>query len=817
VSDTLAAALEYAQRGYSVIPINTASNGGKAPLVPWQEFQKRRATEAEIRNWWDLFPDANVGIVTGAISGLIVVDADGADGETSLVRLLRSEDQQTLIAKTGKGLHLIYAHPGGQITNRVKVRPGLDVRGDGGFIVAPPSQHENGEAYTWLSEREPAPLPSAVVSLLSRPATEGAKESRAGGEPIANGGRNQTLYVLGRSLHAKGMSTQGIKAALEAENTARCVPPLEAHELAIIVRQATQQPDRPDFKPPEPEPPLEPLEPLGSLPFRPGLTDVSAALTTAFASLKKNVKDPLAREVTQREMVAKLEELGFDGATRLVQIAARKMKEVEAREHKEAQMLEAGGGTAMELKDPEPWNAEVDGAKWLENVMALLREYLVLPEHTAEAIALWTLSTYTLDASDVAPILAVCSPEKRCGKSRLLTLLLYLCRRPLPASNVTGPVVFRVIEKWSPTLLIDEADSFIDGDEALRGVINSGHTRSLASVVRTVGDDHEPRSFSTWGSKVIAKIGQLDGKWETAADRSIVVKMRRRAPFETVNRAFPKQSPAVVKLSRQAMRWSLDNMNALRELVLTDPVGLDDRAADNWKPLFAIAQLVGEGWPEKALSAALSLSNVDERESQSAGTLLLEDVRGFFTRKAHLELDRVETEDLIAWLTTDAAMADRPWKDWRRGQPINAKGMGKQLEKYGVKPAQWRVGGRVANVRARGYLKASFGDAWTRYLPPLAPPDGPDDDGSGGGHGSGHTMSPNILPGDVSIRDQASFVPDSPLESSEKWSRIESETKRENGGGHGYVSETSRLDEAVDVLAARRTLARNIQRQGGNQ
>lgn len=822
--DTLTAALDYARRGYSVIPVNTASNGGKAPLVSWQEFQHRRATEQEIKAWWEAFPDANVGLVTGAISGLVVVDADGPEGQASLLKILGGEMTATPTSRTGKGMHLLYRHPGGQVGNRVKMLPGLDVRGDGGFIVAPPSQHENGEQYTWLTDStaQLAPLPSAVVGLLSRPAVEGAKEVKAGGEPIANGGRNATLYALGRSLHAKGMSAEAIKAALEAENRTRCAPPLEAHELAIIIRQATQQPDRPDFTPPLPEPPTNPVEPVKALTFGASDADVVAALTLAYRSMKKNVSDPLVRETQGREMVKHLESIHVEGATRLVQIAAGKMKREEEAERAEQETAAAGGGTAMELKDPEPWNAPVDGAKWLEDVMALLRDYLVLPEHAAEAIALWVLGTYTLDAADVAPILAVCSPEKRCGKSRLLTLLLYLCRRPLPASNVTGPVVFRVIEKWSPTLLIDEADSFIDGDEALRGVINSGHTRSLASVVRTVGDDHEPRSFSTWGSKVIAKIGSLDGKWETAADRSIVINMQRRAPHEKVCRDFPKQTPAVVKLARQAMRWSVDNMAQLRSVDLSSLTELDDRAADNWSPLFRIAQVVGKGWPSIATSAALALSGSDERETTKAGTLLLEDTRTYFTRKANLSLDRVATEDLVAWLTTDYDLVDRPWNDWRRGEPINGKGISRQLEKYGIKPKRWREGGRSVNVKVKGYLKADFVEVWDRYLPPLPPPEGPDDGGSGGGLGSGpssDTHTPSIIsPGEVSMMGHGTSVPDSPLESTQKWPTIESQNDRNLPWASSNVSwatdepdENEALEGQIDVNAALRVFARNRQ------
>jgi hypothetical protein len=801
----LTAALDYARRGFSVIPVASAS---KRPILAWEPFQTRRASEAEIRSWWQEWPSANVGLVCGAISGFIVLDADGSEGQASLHALLGTLPE-TPTARTGKGLHVLFRHPGFLVGNRAGILSGLDVRGDGGFIVAAPSLHENGSRYVWQTPLDAplAPLPDAAVSALA--ASTPAPSSIKPGDPILNGGRNHTLYVLGRSLHARGLSPEAIHAALVAENAARCVPPLDVHELGIIIRQATQQPDRPDFTPPAPVPPGDPMAPIRALPNVAPLSQVADALKVAFAAIRAHVPGQLEREVLLHTMTELLTQKKIDRASRLVQVAAAESKAVETVE----KMAEtpAGGGTPMVFTDPEPWDEPVDGAAWLEDVMTLLRSYLVLPDHAAEAIALWVLQTYALETSDVAPLLAVLSPEKRCGKSRLLTLLLYLCHRSLPASNVTGSVVFRTIELWKPTLIVDEADAFINGDEALRGILNSGHTRSLAKVIRNVGDDHTPRTFSTWGLKALAKIGSLTGRWETVADRSIVVQMRRRAPHETVLRHFPKMSEDMTRLQRQAVRWVKDHAAELTALRLPDPDGLDDRAADNWSPLLRIAYVVGDGWPTKTLAAALALSGAGERETKSAGVLLLEDTRAFF--ETHPERDRVASEDLLAWLLTEESLAEHGWTTYRAGRPINAKGVGRLLEGFGLKPQRWREGGRAADIKVRGFLKTQFEDSWARYLTPPSPPDDPE------GGGGATCESPDPFPfgsGPGPIRPQTPSEGNSSMKLAPKWGRIEGEKTRSQPGPKGSVSGPTGpqgglegfLDEPVDMLAVRRTLAK---------
>lgn len=120
----------------------------------------------------------------------------------------------------------------------------------------------------------------------------------------------------------------------------------------------------------------------------------------------------------------------------------------------------------------------------------------MLPDGAADAIALWVLHAQAFGAASFSSTLALLSSEKRRGKTTALGVLSVLCPKARATGDITPAAVFRVIERTPPTLLIDEGDTFLDAREEPRGVLNAGHTPATAFMVRTVGDDHEPRRFS---------------------------------------------------------------------------------------------------------------------------------------------------------------------------------------------------------------------------------------------------------------------------------------------------------------------------------
>jgi len=241
------AALDCLDRGWSPIPLHPRS---KKPSLPWQAFQTRHAAPAEVRSWP---ADANLAVVTGAISGLVVVDVDGPEGQEAFTALCAGELPNTPTVKTGKGLHLHFKHPGILVSNRTNLLPKVDIRGDGGSAVLPPSIHENGTKYEWLvspDEVPLAPLPEWVLSLPVTPITSsglfGGSSAvvQYSGRPIPEGCRNDSLYRFTRSLRHR-MSEGDVRAAVHAANQEWCRPPLSHGEVNRIVDHALTQPDRP--------------------------------------------------------------------------------------------------------------------------------------------------------------------------------------------------------------------------------------------------------------------------------------------------------------------------------------------------------------------------------------------------------------------------------------------------------------------------------------------------------------------------------------------------------------------------------------------
>ena len=277
-----------------------------------------------------------------------------------------------------------------------------------------------------------------------------------------------------------------------------------------------------------------------------------------------------------------------------------------------------------------PWPEPVDGAVLADDILSTLRRFLVLPDGAAEAITLWTFFTHTFDAWECSPRLVFTSREPECGKTTSLSILARLVPTPLPTVSITPAALFRIIEKHQPSLLIDEADTFIEGNEELRGVLNSGHTRDTAFVWRCHPETLEPEGFSTWSPMAIAKIGGLP---PTLWSRSIIIRMRRKTPSELVERFLPSHRVEVELLARRAARWAEDNLPRLRGTNPTMPAGLGSRAADNWRPLVAIADAIGSHWPTIARDTAMKLGANWERAVGLDAVLRLVVERYASTRK----------------------------------------------------------------------------------------------------------------------------------------------------------------------------------------
>jgi putative DNA primase/helicase len=351
----------------------------------------------------------------------------------------------------------------------------------------------------------------------------------------------------------------------------------------------------------------------------------------------------------------------------------------------------------------EPWSEPVDGAELLNSIKQVLRRYIVLPKDADTALALWVLHAWTMDAGDISPFMVLVSPTKRCGKTSALILLYFLTPKSELASNISAAALFRYIEAVRPTLLIDEADSFAKDNEELRGVLNSGHTRVAANVIRTVevNGEHKPRRFSTWAPKAIATIRGLA---DTLEDRSVIVGLQRKPRGAKVERLRRRDTEEFRHLRSQAARWAADNFDKLTDPNPKMPEILNDRAADNWRQLLAVAELAGGTWPEEAHRAALTLSG--EEQDGAINVELLRDIRSAFG-----DADAMRSADLVTKLAADP---ERPWADWKRGRPLTQKQLGALLRPFCITSETVSLPGYND---AKGYRRSRFEEAWAVYCP----------------------------------------------------------------------------------------------------
>lgn len=353
-----------------------------------------------------------------------------------------------------------------------------------------------------------------------------------------------------------------------------------------------------------------------------------------------------------------------------------------------------------------PFSNPVELKKLLEELEEVFKRYAVLPEHVTTALALWCVFTYLIDVMDIAPILVISSPEKRCGKTTLLSILLKLVYRPLPASNISSAALFRIIDAWKPTLIIDEADTFIKASEELKGVINSGHTRPTAFVIRNVGDDHNPKPFSTWGAKVIAVIGDVP---DTINDRSIVISLKRKFNHEIIEKIRNADPLIFDNLCSKLLRFANDNAGIIKNIRPSFPrdINISDRALDNWEPLLAIAGLAGKDWINKVYQAAQALSP-NETDITSVGVELLQDIQKIFIEK---NITEISTKELIEDLCEDEESRWVTYNFKGNDKSITARQISRILKEYEIKSKNVRFGGEVL----KAYEKIQFEDAWKRY------------------------------------------------------------------------------------------------------
>ena len=367
---------------------------------------------------------------------------------------------------------------------------------------------------------------------------------------------------------------------------------------------------------------------------------------------------------------------------------------------------------SIPFADIDPYDKPIVPAELLDEIVSAIRTYIVLEIEQAYAIALWICFTFFVDDCEIAPLLLVNAPEKACGKSQLLDFVSRLSYKPLSASNCSTSALFRACELYGPTLFIDEADTFIRENNEIKGLINAGHTRTNAFVIRVTGENHEPKMFKVWGAKAFAGISLEKHLPEATMSRGIIIQLRRKLPHESVSRLRHAEKDLFTTLTAKLARFSEDYSQEVRAARMLLPDALSDRDQDNWEPLLSIAYCAGEEWYKRGVAAALKLSNSGEK-SVSIANQLLNDIQQVFATK---NVIRISTAGLISALIEDQEM---PWATYNRGKPLSPSQLAKQLRPYNISSKTVRFG---HSNTLKGYDLDQFTDAFARYLAPTELP-----------------------------------------------------------------------------------------------
>ena len=313
-----------------------------------------------------------------------------------------------------------------------------------------------------------------------------------------------------------------------------------------------------------------------------------------------NEDDLFAILASQRPPTSQLGRQQIRG--RLVKVLGKRFKEldsgVSAPRTADAWLQEGGDegdslqGQVFVAEEIAPWGSAIRGADVLDEVFGVFDAYLYGSEENLVALTVWAAYSHVFDCFGVSPILDLTSPTKRCGKSSAVVVLRQICRSALLSGNITSAALFRAVEAWKPTLLIDEADTFAKMNDGLRGILNAGHTRDTAFVIRAEGDANEPRLFSTWAPKVVAAIGHLP---DTIEDRAVRIELTRKPTYIVKRDAFDPEGVRAdcADVRRKLARFALDELDLIAATKFERPAGLHDRAWNNWRPLLVIAVIAG--------------------------------------------------------------------------------------------------------------------------------------------------------------------------------------------------------------------------------
>lgn len=662
-STRLDAALYYAAQGWLVLPLHNPKDGqcscgnpecgknaAKHPRTAHGLKDASRDPE-QVRRWWRQWPDANIGILTGPESGIAVLDVDGQAGEESLTALIKQHGRPAETAKSatgGGGRHIIFKYPAdGRLKNSTsKLGPKLDTRGDGGYIVAPPSVHISGRRYEWINDPISTPLtepPGWLIDILGRETAKAPTQDEAAtADAVIEGGRNAHLTSLAGSMRKRGMSADAILAALKTENEKRCRPPLDESEVAKIASSvARYQPD------PEEAPVEQQMQALpehidfgvhmeawrrlintvarkSPVQQEQYIKAMAARFKLTIPSIRKEVKAAEAAQKLEPSVPAPLaepEELDWciaqDYRGELMHYGIWLPTGKDGKEGRMLYLVKSDRSiedmsdypAERKPKDTKRWSVDMptpynvfafihgqvkdDPRILFQDIRQFIKRFMWYPdERTYGLLALWIMESYVFMAFDQVAYLAMIG-TKRAGKTRLLEILEMLCFNAALLTSVTDSYVFRSVEVDRTTFLIDEADQLKqqskEGINERLEILRSGYRRS-GSVGRIEGEERQRVDFSTYSMKAIANVSGLEDALE---DRTIAVAVERKPDHVKVEKLVRRRIQSEIQVLRNRLYcFGLTHgpqiAGAYDEIAVE---GVDDREAEIWAGVIAVAHV----------------------------------------------------------------------------------------------------------------------------------------------------------------------------------------------------------------------------------
>jgi hypothetical protein len=665
--------------GWSIVPCGL----NKQPLVKWKKFQTELPTEEQVLEWQEKLKPASWALITGMLSNRVVLDFDGETGA-------RTREALGLPAPHRRsprgGHHLDCLWPGFKVKTLtckndaalMERCPGCDPRGDGGFCIIL-GKSADGE-YEWLLDStDPYTLDAATWEVIQPLKSKKAKtKPKATADEKPNGSTKRVgveLLVrtaLGKVTAGMGRNNAGAWLAIQLRDNNYS----KAEALAVAFSERCPPTDghggESPYTPEEwaatldsiySQPAREPWSEPGETP--PPLLLPSPVLLPPLDSAEIPFVDP--------------------------------------------------------AQEPQPASLNVNIADLLTKISEFMRRFVYMTATQVTIVALWVIHSHAIDATDFTPYLNIYSAMLRSGKTRLLEILKLLVRNPWFTGRTTTSALVRKIDRYKPTLLLDESDAAFeakssDYSEALRGILNTGFERDGAYTMNVpVGNSWEPRDFSTFAAKAIAGIGNKLP--DTVKDRAIPIALKRKLKSDPVERFRKrKEKPKGAELHKLAYLWAQANVEVLSKAEPALPEELDDRRWDVCEPLLSIADLAGGEWPELARKALVSICGTGA-DTEDLSLRLLLDTRSVFT------VEELRTEVLLGSLMT---LNESPWMDYKRNSPLSARQLADLLRPFGIGSRTIHEGTGENRKGAKGYVKRDFKDAWERYLPSEDGPDSAD-------------------------------------------------------------------------------------------